>query len=67
MRILQLVEDFIKQKWIGVKYKKGRRFDSITTNDLDAEGKLIPGFLKIRKIKKEERNKPKPYGFTDYD
>lgn len=67
MRILQLVEDFIKQKWIGVKYKKGRRFDSITTNDLDAEGKLIPDFLRIRKLRNKKRKKSKSYGFMDYD
>ncbi|MBA7496137.1 hypothetical protein ES702_06735 [subsurface metagenome] len=67
MRILELLEDFIAQKWRGVKHKRGRKFDSITTNDLDADGKLTPGFLKIRKLRNKERNKSKPYGFTDYD
>lgn len=67
MRILQLLEEFIALKWGGVKHLRGRKMKGVSTNDLDADGKLRPDFLEDRKLRKKEGDKPKSYGYVDYE
>jgi len=57
--LLRLVERFLEEKWGRVRYKKGKPLNYVTTNDLNAEGKLFPDYKERRKRRKEKRQKEK--------
>jgi len=65
--LLRLVERFLEEKWGRIRYKKGKPLNCVTTNDLNAEGKLFPDYKERRKRRKEKRNKSKAFESIDLD
>lgn len=67
-KLLNLIEDFLRNKWRRVKYiRAGKPLKSITTMDLDSEGKLKPNYLEDREQRKKKRKEAKVFDSIDID